>query len=136
MATTTLNKALIDGDGNVGTAGQVLSATASNTTRWISPAQGLIRLETGNYNALIQDGTILVQPAGAVTITLPTPTLADNGITLTVKRASVYTGPTDTLTVTSAAQFDQSTNNLNLNVSYQGYTVQAFGGAWYITQRF
>ena len=136
LATTTLNKALIDGEGNTGTAGQVLSATASNTTRWISPAQGLIRLETGNYNALIQDGTILVQPAGAVTITLPTPTLADDGISLTVKRASTYTGPTDTLTVTSAAQFDQSTNNLNLNVSYQGYTLQAYGGAWYITQRF
>ena len=136
LATTTLNNALIDGNGSAGTAGQILSATASNTTRWISPAQGLIRLETGNYNALIQDGTILVQPAGAVTITLPTPTLADNGVSLTVKRASAYTGPADTLTVTSAAQFDQSTNNLNLNVSYQGYTLQAFGGAWYITQRF
>lgn len=136
LATTTLNKALIDGEGNAGTAGQILSATASNTTRWISPAQGLIRLETGNYNAIIQDGTILVQPVGPVTITLPTPTLADNGISLTVKRASTYTGPSDTLTVTSAAQFDQSTNNLNLNVSFQGYTLQAFAGQWYITQRF
>lgn len=136
LATTTLNKALIDGEGNTGTAGQILSATASNTTRWISPAQGLIRLETGNYNALIQDGTILVQPAGAVTITLPTPSLADDGTSLTVKRASTYTGAGDSLTLTSAATFDQSTNNLNLNVSYQGYTFQAFGGAWYITQRF
>ena len=136
LATTTLNNALIDGQGNAGSAGQILSATASNSTRWISPAQGLIRLETGDYTAMIQDGTILVQPAGAVTITLPTPSLADNGTSLTVKRASAYTGPGDTLTVTSTAQFDQSTNNLNLNVSYQGYTLQAFGGAWYITQRF
>ena len=136
LATTTLNNALIDGQGNAGSQGQILSATASNSTRWISPAQGLIRLETGDYTAMIQDGTILVQPAGAVTITLPTPSLADNGTSLTVKRANAYTGPGDTLTVTSTAQFDQSTNNLNLNVSYQGYTLQAFGGAWYITQRF
>ena len=136
LATTTLNNALIDGDGNSGTAGQILSATASNTTRWISPAQGLIRLETGDYTALIQDGTILVQPAGAVTITLPTPTVAQNGTSLTIKRASAYTGAGNTLTLTSGASIDQSTNNLNLNVSYQGYTLQAFGGAWYITERF
>ena len=130
-----LNESLQDSDGDAGTPGQVLSSTGSKTD-WISPAQGLVRLETGTYNATLADGTILVQPTGAVTINLPTPTAQDNGISLTVKRANSYAGSGDTLAVASTAQFDESTNNLNLNVSYQGYTVQAYNGNWYITQRF
>lgn len=130
-----LNESLQDSDGDAGTPGQVLSSTGSKTD-WISPAQGLVRLETGTYSATLADGTILVQPTGAVTINLPTPTPQDNGISLTVKRANSYAGTGDTLAVASTAQFDESTNNLNLNVSYQGYTVQAYNGNWYITQRF
>ena len=130
-----LNESLQDSDGDAGTPGQVLSSTGSKTD-WISPAQGLVRLQTGTYNATLADGTILVQPTGAVTINLPTPTAQDNGISLTVKRANSYAGTGDTLAVASTAQFDESTNNLNLNVSYQGYTVQAYNGNWYITQRF
>ena len=130
-----LNESLQDSDGDAGTPGQVLSSTGSKTD-WISPVQGLVRLETGTYSATLADGTILVQPTGAVTINLPTPTAQDNGISLTVKRANSYAGTGDTLAVASTAQFDESTNNLNLNVSYQGYTVQAYNGNWYITQRF
>lgn len=130
-----LKRGLQDANGNFGTAGQVLSSTGSDTTQWISAAQGLIRLETGDYTAQIEDGTILVSPTGDVTITLPTPTAAQNGTSLTVKRANAYT-ISNTLAIASAALFDESTNKLNLNVSYQGYTLKAFGGAWYITQRF
>ena len=130
-----LNESLQDSDGDAGTPGQVLSSTGSKTN-WISPTQGLVRLETGTYSATLADGTILVQPTGAVTINLPTPTTQDNGISLTVKRANSYAGSGDTLAVASTAQFDESTNNLNLNVSYQGYTIQAYNGNWFITQRF
>ena len=31
---------------------------------------------------------------------------------------------------------DGGATTLNLNVSFQGYTLQAFNGEWYITQRF
>ena len=130
-----LKRGLQDSSGSFGTEGQVLSSTGSDTTQWISAAQGLIRLETGNYTAQIEDGTILVQPTGSVVITIPTPTPAQNGTSLTVKRANEYTG-SNTLSLASAASFDQSTNNLNLNLSYQGYTLKAYEGAWYITQRF
>ena len=130
-----LNESLQDSDGDAGTPGQVLSSTGSKTN-WISPTQGLVRLETGTYSATLADGTILVQPTGAVTINLPTPTTQDNGISLTVKRANSYAGTGDTLAVASTAQFDESTNNHNLNVSYQGYTIQAYNGNWFITQRF
>jgi hypothetical protein len=130
-----LKRGLQDSNGDFGTSGQVLSTTGSDTTQWISAAQGLIRLESGNYTAQVEDGTILVQPTGAVIITLPTPTTAQNGTSLTVKRANTYTG-SNTLAITSTASFDQSNDDLNLNVSYQGYTLKAYEGSWYITQRF
>jgi hypothetical protein len=132
---TRLNEALLDSDGDVGLPGQVLSSTgaASNTVNWIFPG-GLATLQTGDYT-LAGEGTLFVRPSGAVTITLPDPTGKD-GRRVTVKRADAYTTG-NILTVRSAAgaTLDKAISN-NLNMSYQGYTYEAFGGEWHIIQRF
>ena len=135
LATTSFENVIYDADGDPGHPGQVLSATATGTN-WISTASGKVTMTTNNYTALIDDGTVLVQPTSATTITLPTPSTADNGITLTVKRANMYQATGDTLQIISPVNIDGTSTILNLNVSYQGYTLQAFNGAWYITQRF
>ncbi len=101
LATTTLNGPVIDSDGELGQVGQVLSATATGTN-WINTTTGGVTLTTTNYNASIDDGSILVQPSTALTINLPTPTTADNGKTLTIKRVNTYQGTGDTLTIFSS----------------------------------
>ena len=135
LATTTFNNVIYDADGDAGLPGQVLSATATGTN-WISTSSGLVTLTTGNYTADIEDGTILVQPTTAITITLPTPSVAENGISLSIKRANTYQSTGDTLQISSPVNIDGGATTLNLNVSFQGYTLQAFNGAWYITHRF
>lgn len=135
LATTTFNNVIYDTDGDAGQPGQVLSATATGTN-WISTASGLVTFTTGNYTAAMEDGTILVQPTTATTITLPTPTTNENGITLSIKRTNTYQNTGDTLQISSPVNIDGGATTLNLNVSFQGYTLQAFNGVWYITQRF
>ena len=135
LATTTFNNVIYDADGDAGRPGQVLSATATGTN-WISTSSGLVTLTTGNYTADMEDGTILVQPTTAITITLPTPSVAENGISLSIKRANTYQSIGDTLQISSPVNIDGGATTLNLNVSFQGYTLQAFNGEWYITQRF
>ena len=135
LATTTFNNVIYDADGDAGRPGQVLSATATGTN-WISTSSGLVTLTTGNYTADMEDGTILVQPTTAITITLPTPSVAENGISLSIKRANTYQSTGDTLQISSPVNIDGGATTLNLNVSFQGYTLQAFNGEWYITQRF
>ena len=71
-----------------------------------------------------------------MTITLPTPTPANNGDTLTIKRINAYNGTGDTLEIVSAAQIEGTSAALRLNISYQGYTLQAFNNQWFIIQRF
>ena len=135
LATTTFNNVIYDANGDPGHPGQVLSATATGTN-WISTSSGLVTLTTGNYTANIEDGTILVQPTTATTITLPTPSAAQNGMRLSIKRANTYQSTGDTLQISSPVNIDGGSSTLNLNVSFQGYTLQAFNGMWYITQRF
>ena len=134
-STVTFNRNVVDGQGNAGSPGQFLSATGTQTS-WISIAGDTVTSTTSNYNASIDDDTILVLPAAAVTITLPTPSSDDNGKKLTVKRGNAYTGPTDTLAIVPSTGTIDGAANLRLNVGYQGYTLQAFAGNWYIIQRF
>ena len=133
-ATTTLGGALVDSRGNAGSGGQVLSSTGSQTS-WISIA-GTVTATSSNYTAHVDDDTILVLPAAAVTITLPTISGTDNGKKLTIKRGNVYAGTSDTLAIVPSSGTIDGAANLQLNLSYQGYTLQAFAGNWYITQRF
>ena len=130
-----LNEALLDSDGNVGKTGQVLTSTgiASNTVKWIYPG-GVLALKTGSYS-IAEEGSLYVRPSGTVIITLPDPT-GDDGRKVTVKRADQYTsGNTLSIQSTASKTIDGSTS-LNLNMSYQGYTFEAFGNEWHIIQRF
>ena len=130
-----LNEALLDRDGNVGKTGQVLTSTgiASNTVKWIYPG-GVLALKTGSYS-IAEEGSLYVRPSGTVIITLPDPT-GDDGRKVTVKRADQYTsGNTLSIQSTASKTIDGSTS-LNLNMSYQGYTFEAFGNEWHIIQRF
>jgi hypothetical protein len=70
---THFNRGIKDSNGNYGLEGQVLSSTgtSSKTVKWIYPG-GVSVLKTGNYT-LAEEGTLYVQPSGAVTITLPDP---------------------------------------------------------------
>ena len=117
-----------------GIKGQVLSSTSTGTTD-LDVNQSPIQLTTNTYMADFDDGTILVQPAANTQIILPTPTSAENGIRITVKRADAYLQNGPTLQVNSTASMD-GTNSLNLNLSYQGYTFQAMAGNWHIIERF
>jgi len=132
---TRFNQALKDSDGDVGLPGQVLTSTgaSSNTVNWVYPG-GISALKTGDYT-LAEEGTLYVRPSGDVTITLPDPSEKE-GRRVTVKRADDYT-PGNTLAIVSAAgaTIDNATSQ-NLNMSYQGYTYEAFGGQWHIIQRF
>ena len=136
LATTTLNNALVDANGNVGTAGQVLSSTGTSTN-WISlnTTASATRV-TNNYTVDLTVESILVAPTSALTINLPTPAATDNGKTITIKRINAYAGTGDTLQLSSAVNIEGSTDPVRLNVSYQGYTLQAFMGEWHIIQRF
>ena len=141
--TASINKALLDKDKRPGSAGQILSSTGTQTT-WISIPRATVTETTTDYMASINDGTIVVRPSNAVTITLPTPAPEDVGKTLTVKRGNVYTinnttgNPQNPLTVVSAGGSTiDGTTTLNLNLSYQGFTLQALSsGNWSIIQRF
>jgi len=135
LATTTLTAGLADADGDFGTEGQVLSTTGTRTN-WITLSSGLVTQTTTNYTASLEETTIYVQPSAGLTITLPTPTLLQNGETITIKRINAYDGIGDTLEVVSAAMIEASISPLLMNVGYQGYTLQAFGGNWFIIQRF
>ena len=88
---------IYDADGEAGLPGQVLSATATGTN-WISTSSGLVTLTTGT-TADIEDGTILVQPTTAITITLPTPSVAENRTSLSIKGANTYQSTGDTLQI-------------------------------------
>ena len=135
QGSTTLQGALVDSTGSAGSSGQILSSTGT-VTLWIAAGASPIQLQSATYNAGIDDGTILVEPTGATTINLPAITAADNGKKLTIKRANAYAGTGDTLAVAAAANMDDNGGNYNLNVSYQGYTFQAFNSAWHIVARF
>ena len=130
-----VNQGLLDSDGDVGQAGQILTSTgaASNTVNWVYPG-GVLALRTGNYT-IADEGSLYVRPSGSVTITLPDPN-GDDGRKVTVKRADTYTTG-NTLTVVSAASsLIDGASAYNLNLSYQGYTFEAFGNEWHIIQRF
>lgn len=134
-ATTSLENAVLDSKGYPGLSGQVLSSTGTQTS-WISISGETVTSTTSSYTASVDDNTIVVLPAAAVTITLPTPAGTDNGKKLTIKRGNAYTGPTDTLAVVPSSGTIDGATTLRLNVGYQGYTLQAFGGNWIIIQRF
>ena len=135
LATTTLTAGVADADGDFGTEGQVLSTTGTRTN-WITLSSGLVTQTTTNYTASLEETTIYVEPSAGLTITLPAPTFAQNGETITIKRINAYVGLGDTLQVVSAATIEASSNPLLMNVGYQGYTLQAFRGNWFIIQRF
>ena len=135
QGSTTLQGALVDSAGNAGSSGQILSSTGT-ATLWIAAGASPIQLQVATYNAGIDDGTILVEPTGATTINLPAITAADNGKKLTIKRANTFANTGDTLVVAAAANIDDNGGNYNLNVDYQGYTFQAFSGAWHIVAIF
>ena len=132
LATTTFNNVIYDTDGDAGRPGQVLSATATGTN-WISTSSGLVTLTTGNYTADMEE-----EPLGSATtaITIALPKVLENGMRLSIKRANTYQSTGDTLQISSPVNIDGGSSTLNLNVSFQGYTLQAFNGMWYITQRF
>jgi hypothetical protein len=140
--TTSIDKALLDSEGNPGLNGQVLASTSTQTT-WITLRGNTVTQTTSNYAASVDDGTIVAMPASAITITLPTIEDTDTGKTLTIKRGNVYSIDSNSgaplnpleLSANGGATIDGATS-LKLNLSYQGYTLQAFAGNWIIIQRF
>lgn len=141
--TTTVNGAIslkdqvLDGQGNPGLNGQILSSTGTSTI-WVSTTNAVqISTKSISYQAQINDGTLLVSPSNAVEITLPLISNAHNGVKITIKRANEYQGNGDTLSIlTNSANVDDSSTAIHLNVSYQGYTFQAMAGEWHIVQRY
>ena len=132
---TRFNRAIKDSDGDVGLPGQVMTSTgaSNNSVNWVYPG-GIAALKTGDY-ILAEEGTLYVRPSGDVTITLPDPT-GKEGRRVTIKRADNYI-PSNTLKIVIAggATIDKAASQ-NLNMSYQGYTFEAFGGEWHVVQRF
>lgn len=126
---------LIDSTGKVGNAGEFLSSTGTQTL-WKSIGEESIKAITSNYTASLDDTTLVVLPATAVTITLPTLSGADNGKKLIIKRGNAFLGPDDTLEIVPASGTIDGATRLRLNLGYQGYTLQALDSQWYITQRF
>ena len=137
LATTTLQAGVLDADGDLGTAGQVLSSTGTRTN-WISFSNSPRRV-TGtstHYTVDLSESTVFASPTAPSTITLPMPSASQDGETITIKRTNAYNGVGDTLQIMSTAQIEGSLSPLFLNVSYQGYTLQAFNSQWFIIQRF
>lgn len=135
-----INKAILDSKGSRGTEGQVLvSKGASNTVEWKNLGRS-IALKTASYTLTLGDETLLAEPTNntAITITLPDLTTIPNGKKFTIKRTNEYLGEGDTLTIKpfNTNSIDKNTKAYYLNVSYQGYTLQAFGNDWHIIQRF
>ena len=132
--------AIHDSSGNTGERRQVLSSTGTLTS-WISIGN-TITSTTSNYVANIDDGTVVVIPSDAVTVTLPPLQTSDTGKKLTIKRGNAYTIDADGLPVNpleivaSGGGTIDGSNSLKLNLSYQGYTLQASVGNWVIIQRF
>jgi len=139
--TASLDGALLDSKGNPGKNGQVLASTSTLTT-WITIAGNTVTETTTNYNASVDDGTIVVLPVAPVTISLPAIEASDTGKIMTIKRGNEYTinssgAPVNPLQlVTSGGSTIDGTSSLKLNLSYQGYTLQALAGNWVIIQRF
>lgn len=138
-----LSKTVLDSEGKPGEKGQVLiSNGASNTVSWGSGAEEEIRIiDTAGPHALtVTDTTIFVDPPGATTLTLPAADKVDPGKKITIKRIDEYNGGPigDTLKIEPKAATDtiDGTTAYNLNVSYQGYTLQVFNKKWHIIQRF
>ena len=123
----------------IGAAGQILSSTGisgagGGGVRWIYPG-GTASLQKGDY-IIADEGTVYVQPSGDVTIMLPDPT-NKNGKRITVKRADDASTATNTLAVTSTASAKiDGASTINLNIGYQGFTFEAYSGAWYVVNRF
>ena len=141
--TLQLKGAVLDSQGNRGEKGQVLvSSGESNTVTWQDDASvdniKMIK-SAGEHILLATDTTVLVEPPGSVTIKLPKVLDVDPGKKITIKRVNPYVGgkANDTLEVVSTDNsIDDRDTTYLLNVSYQSYTLQAFGGQWHIVQRF
>ena len=130
---------LLDSDGFKGNKGQVLvSQGASNTVAWEDLTDNIKLIDKeGTHSIAVTDTTILVSPPGPTTLKLPPADKVVSGKKITIKRANQY-DTTNTLKVESNNNnnsIDEQTA-YNLNVSYQGYTLQAFGNNWHIIQRF
>ena len=139
--TASLDKALLDSTGSPGQNGQVLASTSTQTV-WITMQGATVTETTTDYLASVNDGTIVVRPTAAATITLPSLASEDVGKIVTIKRGNAYTitpsgTPENPLEVIPSGGTIDGTSSLKLNLSYQGYTLQALAsGNWTIIQRF
>ena len=82
-----VRKEFIDSSDDAGTAGQVLSSTATGTN-WVNASVTNIRVVTGNYTLTSTDTTLIVKAAAstALTITLPAVASVSTGIVYHIKR--------------------------------------------------
>ena len=97
-STTTLNAALVDAEGNPGTAGQVLSSTGTQTN-WISISTDSITDTDTDTKIQVEEGsdddTIRIDAAGVEVSAIDSSTFAVQGANFTVK------GPTSVATQTA-----------------------------------
>ena len=130
---------LLDSNGFKGNKGQVLvSQGANNAVAWEDMNDNIKLIDKqGTHSIAVTDTTVLVSPPGPTTLKLPQANSVISGKKITIKRANQYdTSISNTLKVESDSSIDDQTEGYNLNVSYQGYTLQAHGNSWYIIQRF
>lgn len=106
---------------------QIKDDTTDGYINLISGPQNTAIIETGVSKILSwsNDSTIIVN--SECTLTLPTPKLKYKGYIFTIKNIS-----TDTITITSSVNIDESSNDITLNSQFETKQFQTDGIEWYI----
>lgn len=130
--TVTLNGPLVDSLNNAGTAGQVLTATATGT-QWTDPnANSIQTLTQVSATPSITASIILLEPTGDMTVTIPAIASYPVGFTLTIRRNQEYSNASSN-TITLDPDGTETINGQStrdMNVGWQSLKLINTGTGW------
>lgn len=117
-------------------SGNVYQCTDSIWVRWAT--LGVNQFSAGGSTTYTTSGAITVKPgvsligsAGGLSMTLATPTLAQNGMTM-----SIFASTAQAHTITTTAGFNGGTTSRDVctlgGAIGDGIVIQAWGGVWYV----
>ncbi|MEK9602901.1 MAG: hypothetical protein VW127_00575 [Flavobacteriaceae bacterium] len=134
--TITLDRKLIDGYGNAGNEGYLLSATAT-ATRWVDFNAQTLEIITTSTTPSATTKILLVRPSSEnITVTLNPSGTNDNeypeGFALKIRRDSPYSATnTYTLNITpDSSETINGQNSIKMNLGYQSVTLYKTQDGW------